>query len=98
MVRQFQESYFESRFQSTMWGYSAPDFAKISEAYTIPARTVRHADEVASALEWLWSAPSSPALLNVMIDSSVNVYPKLAFGRPITEMEPFSKPIGMEGT
>ena len=98
MVRQFQESYFESRFQSTMWGYSAPDFAKVSEAYSIPARTIREAHEVAAALEWLWHDPSSAALLEVRIDPQVNVYPKLAFGRPITEMEPFSKPIGMEGT
>jgi acetolactate synthase-1/2/3 large subunit len=43
MVRQFQESYFESRFQSTTWGYSAPDFAKVALAYDIPAFTV--ADE-----------------------------------------------------
>ena len=26
MVGQFQEDYFESRLQSTVWGYSAPDF------------------------------------------------------------------------
>ena len=25
MVRQFQESYFDARYQSTLWGYSAPD-------------------------------------------------------------------------
>ena len=93
MVRQFQESYFESRFQSTMWGYSAPDFAKVSEAYTIPAKTISKPAEICSALQWLWSDPSSPALLQVMIDSTVNVHPKLAFGHPITEMEPFLKPL-----
>ena len=93
MVRQFQESYFESRFQSTMWGYSAPDFAKVSEAYTIPAKTISKPAEICSALQWLWSDPSSPALLQVMIDSTVNVHPKLAFGQPITEMEPFLKPL-----
>ena len=98
MVRQFQESYFESRFQSTMWGYSTPDFAKVSEAYSICSKTIKSPNEVAAALKWLWHDPSSPALLQVMIDPQVNVYPKLAFGRPITEMEPFSKPIGMEGT
>jgi hypothetical protein len=27
-----------------------------------------------------------------------NAYPKIAFGRPITEMEPFAKPIEMEST
>jgi len=32
MVRQFQESYFDNRYQSTVWGYSTPDFEKISVA------------------------------------------------------------------
>eukprot|EP01137_Pigoraptor_chileana_P016057 Opistho-2@72548 len=38
MIRQFQDSYFESRYQSTYWGYSAPDFEKVSVAYGIEAR------------------------------------------------------------
>jgi acetolactate synthase-1/2/3 large subunit len=33
-----------------------------------------------------------------MIQPLTNVYPKIAFGRPIIEMEPFAKPIEMEGT
>jgi len=98
MVRQFQESYFDSRFQSTVWGYSAPDFVKVAEAYRIPARRIAHSDEVAEALRWLWADPSAPLLLEVDIAIAANVYPKMAFGRPITEMEPFFKPREMEGT
>jgi acetolactate synthase I/II/III large subunit len=33
-----------------------------------------------------------------MIDTMANAYPKVAFGKPITEMEPFAKPVEMEGT
>ena len=33
MVRQFQEAYFEGRYQSTLWGYSAPDFGRVANAY-----------------------------------------------------------------
>ena len=98
MVRQFQESYFDSRFHSTLWGYSAPDFVKVAEAYGIPGRRLSHTDEVAEALGWLWADPLTPQVLEVDIASSVNVYPKMAFGRPITEMEPFFKPKEMEGT
>jgi acetolactate synthase-1/2/3 large subunit len=97
MVRQFQQSYFESRYQSTVWGYSAPDFAAVASAYGIPSRgieTEEHADE---ALSWLLSEPG-PALLDVQISPEANAYPKIAFGRPITEMEPFATPIGMEST
>jgi acetolactate synthase-1/2/3 large subunit len=49
-------------------------------------------------LRWLWADPLAPALLEVDIPRSVNVYPKMAFGHPITEMEPFFKPQEMEGT
>jgi len=98
MVRQFQESYFESRFQSTTWGYSAPDFAKVALAYDIPAFTVAEESAIADALAQLWQDPNSPALLQVMIDPSTPVFPKIAFGRPFTEMEPQAQPIAMEGT
>jgi acetolactate synthase-1/2/3 large subunit len=33
-----------------------------------------------------------------MIDSHSNTYIKIAFGKPITEMEPFAKPEEMKGT
>jgi len=98
MVRQFQESYFDSRYQSTMWGYSSPDFSKVAEAYLIPGKTIQHPEEVGAAMEWLWSDPAGPALLQVMVNPMANAYPKLAFGRPLTEMEPWSKPIDMEST
>jgi acetolactate synthase-1/2/3 large subunit len=98
MVRQFQESYFESRFQSTTWGYSAPDFARVALAYDIPASTVADESGVAAALAELWQDPATPALLQVMIDASTPVFPKIAFGRPFTEMEPQAKPIAMEST
>jgi acetolactate synthase-1/2/3 large subunit len=98
MIRQFQDSYFEGRYQSTYWGYSAPDFTKIAAAYGIPTMTVSEPDKLDEAADWLWQDPQQPVLLQVMIDTHVNCYPKLAFGRPITEMEPFAKPLEMEGT
>ncbi|HKO95964.1 MAG TPA: thiamine pyrophosphate-binding protein [Pyrinomonadaceae bacterium] len=88
MVRQFQESYFEGRYPATLDGYSAPDFSKLAEAYGIPARTIADETETGEALSWLWSDPNTPALLQVMIDTYANAYPKIAFGSPITEMEP----------
>jgi acetolactate synthase-1/2/3 large subunit len=98
MVRQFQESYFDGRYQSTYWGYSAPDFSRVAEAYGMPAMTITRAEESAAAAEWLWRQPSEPALLQVMVDTFANAYPKIAFGRPNTEMEPLATPIAMEST
>ncbi|HKR03780.1 MAG TPA: thiamine pyrophosphate-binding protein, partial [Bacteroidia bacterium] len=98
MIRQFQDSYFEGRHQSTVWGYSAPDFSKVAIAYGIEAATISKEEEIKNALNAVWKNPQSPFLLQVMIDPAANAYPKIAFGKPITEMEPFSKPIDMEGT
>ena len=98
MVRQFQESYFEARYQSTFWGYSAPDFARVATAYGIASMTIDQTAEVGGAVDWLWRNPEQPQLLQVMIDTFSNSYPKVAFGKPISEMEPFSKPIEMEST
>ena len=98
MVRQFQESYFEGRYQSTLWGYSAPDFEKVAEAYGIQAKTCSEPSAVREAVNWLMGNPSEPSLLQVMVDTFANAYPKVAFGRPISEMEPFAKPIEMEST
>ena len=100
MIRQFQDSYFESRYQSTYWGYDAPDFTKVALAYGIDAKTIESPEEIENAVEWLWNTENEkkPQLLQVMIDPHTNTYPKIAFGRPITEMEPFAKPIAMEAT
>ena len=98
MVRQFQQSYFGERYHSTLWGYSAPGFAAVANAYGVEAATARGPDGVTAGLDALWRDPGSPFLLEVFVDTFTNAYPKLAFGHPISEMEPFAKPLGMEGT
>jgi acetolactate synthase-1/2/3 large subunit len=98
MIRQFQQTYFDGRYQSSVWGYSTPDFARVAEAYGIAGHTLEDPGQTEDALRWLWQDPEQPALLQVMIDMNANAYPKIAFGKPLTEMEPFSAPIELEGT
>jgi acetolactate synthase I/II/III large subunit len=88
MPRQFQQEYFSERYPSTRWGYSSPDFAKIAKAYGINSATVSSASEVNEAFSKMWRKPDEPFLLQVMIDPSANAYPKMTFGRPMTEMAP----------
>jgi acetolactate synthase I/II/III large subunit len=98
MVRQFQQSYFKEQYQSTLWGYDTPDFARVAQAFGIASCTVRNDSEIDSGLHCLWEDPSAPALIEVVIDTFTNVYPKIAFGRPLTEMEPDAQPTAMEST
>ena len=88
MIRQFQDAYFNSCYQSTVWGYSPPDFEKIGYAYGIDAKSIRDPNEIKDALDWLWKKADDPALLQVYIDVFTNAWLKIAFGKPITEMEP----------
>ncbi len=46
MIKQFQEQYFNSRFQSSGIGYSNPDFQAVVTAYKIPSRKISCNDEI----------------------------------------------------
>jgi acetolactate synthase-1/2/3 large subunit len=89
MIRQFQDSYFESCYQSTVWGYDAPDFEKVAMAYNIESSSIENIEDIDMALKNLWRDPGKPYLLNVSIDIHTNVYPKMLYGNPLTKMEPF---------
>jgi acetolactate synthase-1/2/3 large subunit len=98
MVRQFQQSYFAGRYQSTLWGYSAPDFSALATSYGIPSKTIADSKEVEEAVSWLTHCGVGPSLLQVMISPSANAYPKLAFGKGMASMEPVVLSSEMEAT
>jgi len=85
MIRQFQDLYFESRYQSTILDYSTPDFVKVATAYGIESSAITKPEEIESGLQKLWDH-SGAYLLNVNIDTYTNVSPKVIFGNPITKM------------
>lgn len=93
MVRQFQDSYLDGRYQSTVWGYSAPNFMKIAIAYDIPAKTIENMDECRDAFEWM-KRQKGPCLLQVMLDPTTDLYPKVKFGNTLSEMDP---PVDFKG-
>ena len=88
MIRQFQDSYFDSCYQSTVWGYNAPDFTKVALAYGIESYSISKTEEIETGLTKLWEDPTQPFLLDISLDIHTNVYPKMMFGNPITKMEP----------
>lgn len=88
MVRQFQDEYFDGRHVSTVKGYGAPDFARVAEAFGLVAKSVERPDEVEAGLAWLMADPAQPALLHVRLSRWSRVRPKVAFGKPVFEMDP----------
>lgn len=87
MVRQFQEQYFNSRFQSTVIGYSCPNFQDVVSAYKIPAMKITRSIEIVKAFQKLFS-DAQPMFLEVNINQNILAIPKLSVGRPIEDMNP----------
>ena len=73
-------------------------FEAIGLAYGIRSCSVVEEDGIDEALAALWQDPSEPFLLEVAVEQRANAYPKIAFGQPISEMEPLVEPTEMEGT
>jgi len=97
MVRQFQETYFNGRYGSTVDGYSAPNFAKIAHAYGIESLEIGDDEELTQAID-RYRDFKGPLLLCLKIETFLNAYPKLAFGKNYGDMEPQIKSTEMEGT
>ncbi len=88
MVRQFQEIYFDGRYQSTVLGYSAPDFVRVAGAYGIPAARVEGSSGQEEAIRTLLGQ-EGPCLLEVALPQDTQVNPKLMVNRPVEDMFPF---------
>jgi len=88
IIKQFQDLYFNSRYEATGRGYSAPDFKKVAEAYGVPAITISSPQEIAEKIKWVLNQPG-PVLCNVLIDENQKLTPKLEFGRPIEDLTPY---------
>jgi acetolactate synthase-1/2/3 large subunit len=87
MIKQFQEQYLDSRFQSSGVGYSNPDFQAVVTAYKIPPMKISCNEEISAALQQLFS-DMHPLFLEVIIDKESRVSPKLAVNRPVEDQEP----------
>lgn len=87
MIKQFQEQYFNSRFQSSGIGYSNPDFQDVVAAYKIHSTKISYNNEIVCAIDRLLSN-MHPGFLEVIIDEQSRVTPKLAVNRPVEDQEP----------
>ncbi|MCA9885921.1 MAG: acetolactate synthase large subunit, partial [Anaerolineae bacterium] len=84
MVRQWQELFYDRRYQSTpMLG---PDFCKLADAYGIANRRVTSRDEVQSAVEFARSV-NGPVLIEFQVEKEDMVYPMVPAGADLHDMK-----------
>jgi acetolactate synthase-1/2/3 large subunit len=84
MVRQWQQLFYKGRFsQSEMVN---PDFAKMAEAYGIKGIRCTEKKDVLKAVEEMIKHPG-PCVLDCLCEANENVYPMVASGKALHEME-----------
>lgn len=89
MVRQWQEIFYEHRYQSTPM--FSPDFCKLAEAYGIPTMRVTQRDQIEEAVAFARSI-KGPVLIEFVIEKEEMVYPMVASGADLHDMIRRPKP------
>ena len=83
MVRQWQEFFYESNYESTP--LVSPDFVKLADAHGIGGRAVTTRAEVADAVNEARNATGA-FLLNFLVEKEDSVYPMIPAGSALHEM------------
>jgi len=84
MVRQWQELFYNKRYFATP--LRNPDFARIAEAFGARGMVVKDKSEVRDAIEEMLAEPG-PCVLDVRVDPAENVFPFVAAGKSLHEMQ-----------
>lgn len=84
MVHQWQQLLYNSRYSSTIFSGN-PDFVKLAEAYGWDGFRVSEPAQLESVMD-AWLASDQPAVLEVKIPASENVYPMIPAGASAADM------------
>ena len=85
MVRQWQELFYDSRYSHT-YMESLPDFVKLAEAYGHIGIQVDKPGDVEAAMKEAFKHKDRLVFLNILTDSTENVYPMVPAGAGLDEM------------
>ena len=89
MVRQWQELFFEKRYQATPM--VNPDFCKLAEAYGISNRRVTQRHEIEDAVAYARGI-DGPTLIEFEVEMEEMVYPMVPAGADLHDMKRRPKP------
>jgi len=89
MVRQWQEFFYEERYQATPM--FAPDFIILAQAYGIPAMRVTSREQIEESVKFARSH-EGPVLIEYVIEKEEIVYPMVPAGADLDKMIRRPKP------
>jgi acetolactate synthase-1/2/3 large subunit len=84
MVRQWQEMFYGRRYSAV--SHPCPEFAKIAEGYGARGMKVTDRSELDDAIREMLKHPG-PVVLHVVVEPEENVYPMVATGKALHEMD-----------
>jgi acetolactate synthase-1/2/3 large subunit len=84
IIKQFQDSYLDSRYTASRDGYSVPDFGRIAEAYGLRYARIERLDQITPEL-----FHGGAIVIDVALSEHTLIEPKLEMGRPINDQFPY---------
>jgi acetolactate synthase-1/2/3 large subunit len=85
IIKQFQDSYCDSRYTASRDGFSLPDFGRLAEAYGIRYARIENVEQMTPDL----FTAAGPVLIDVILSEHTLIEPKLEMGRPINDQYPY---------
>ncbi len=86
IIKQFQDSYMDSRYEATGIGYSQPSMQAIVEAYGLKYHRVDKLQDIRADLFQQRGA----TVIDIILDENTLIEPKLEMGRPINDQFPYA--------
>jgi acetolactate synthase-1/2/3 large subunit len=84
IIKQFQDSYMQSRYSASRDGFSLPDFGALAAAYGLRYARIEHVDQLEPSL-----FVGGPIVIDVILSEHTLIEPKLEMGRPINDQFPY---------
>ena len=90
IIKQFQDTWLESRYEASEKGYSTPDFVKVASAYKIKTVQIKNHKELKSKISQVLNF-KGPVFCDVLLHPDQKIIPKIEFGMPLEDMTPYLK-------
>jgi acetolactate synthase-1/2/3 large subunit len=84
IIKQFQDSYMQSRYTASRDGLSLPDFGALAAAYGLRYARIDRLDQLEPGL-----FTGGPIVIDVILSEHTLIEPKLEMGRPINDQFPY---------
>jgi acetolactate synthase-1/2/3 large subunit len=85
IIKQFQDAYFDGRYEATGQGYSVPNFGQIAGAYGIQYVRATSLDDIKDVL-----TGSGPIIVDIVIPEGALITPKVEMDRFLHDQFPYA--------